>query len=125
MSSLTRLGVRFGRHTATYASGSAVSLVLGFASFAILTRFLAPDEFGVLAVLLLFSALLTVLYPLGLLQGAFAWVFGSSGEEETDDSRGARPDDSAASDRAHRGRGHGGDRRVPSVLHAPRHRKPR
>jgi O-antigen/teichoic acid export membrane protein len=89
MSSLTRLGVRFGRHTATYASGSAVSLVLGFASFAILTRFLAPDEFGVLAVLLLFSALLTVLYPLGLLQGAFAWVFGSSGEEETDDSRGA------------------------------------
>src|SRR3954470_13862575 len=86
MSSMTRLGVRFGRHTATYASGSVVSLVLGFASFAILTRFLSPDEFGVLAVLLLFSSLLAVLYPLGLLQGAFAWVFGSSGEEEAEDA---------------------------------------
>jgi O-antigen/teichoic acid export membrane protein len=89
MSSMTRLGVRFGRHTATYASGSVVSLVLGFATFAILTRFLSPDEFGVLAVLMLFASLLGVLYTLGLLQGAFAWVFGSAGEEEADDSEGA------------------------------------
>src|SRR4051812_28351131 len=88
MTSLTRLGVRFGRHTATYASGSFVSVLLGFASFAVLTRFLSPDEFGELAVLLVFSSLLAVIYPIGLLQGAFAWVFGSSGEEEADDEEG-------------------------------------
>lgn len=86
MRPLVRLGRRLGRDAGVYAAGFAVTLGLSLVSVAILTRYLDPAEFGELAVLLFFAALLTVLYNLGFLQGSLAWVFGSSGEEEADEA---------------------------------------
>jgi O-antigen/teichoic acid export membrane protein len=79
---LVRFGRRLGRDAGIYAAGFAVTLAISLVSVAILTRYLDPAEFGQLAVLLFFAALLTVLYNLGSLQGSLSWVFGSSGEEE-------------------------------------------
>jgi O-antigen/teichoic acid export membrane protein len=80
-----RFGRRLGQDAGVYAAGFAVTLSISLVSVAILTRYLDPAEFGELAVLLFFAALLTVLYNLGFLQGSLAWVFGSSGEEEAEE----------------------------------------
>jgi O-antigen/teichoic acid export membrane protein len=83
---LAQLAGRVGRHTSVYAVGSAASLVLSLVNLAIITRYLSAPEFGRLALLLFFAALLTVTYNLGSLQGTMNSVFGSDGEEETDAS---------------------------------------
>jgi len=59
-------------------------LVVGLISVAVLTRFLAPAAFGDLAVLLVFSTLLSVLYNIAVLQGAFQWVYQASEDEGGD-----------------------------------------
>jgi O-antigen/teichoic acid export membrane protein len=81
----TELGVRVTHDAGIYISGAVITLFLALVNVAVITRFLDPAEFGELALLLTFAALLTVLYNLGTLQGTFMWVFGSSGEEEVDD----------------------------------------
>ena len=78
------LAGRIGRHTGTYAVGSFVTVVFGLANIAVLTRLLDPGPFGELAVLLFFSALLTITYNLGSLQGVFSWAFGATAEEGGD-----------------------------------------
>lgn len=85
---LTAVAARLGRHTSVYAGGFAATLALSLVSVAVLTRYLTPGEFGRLGVLLVFAALLTILYNLGSLQGAFHRVYGSSGEEEATDPEG-------------------------------------
>lgn len=79
--SLSALASRLGRHTALYAAGSGIGFVLALLNLAVLTRYLSLAEFGQLALLMVFAALLTILYNLGTLQGCFVWVFGASGEE--------------------------------------------
>jgi len=74
------------RDTLTYTGGALIGFVLALVNVAVVTHFLSPGEFGQLALLLTFAAFLTVFYNLGTLQGIFMWVFGSSGEEEVDDS---------------------------------------
>jgi O-antigen/teichoic acid export membrane protein len=81
---LTAVAERLGRDTALFTTGSVATLFLGLVNVAVLTRFISPSDFGRLALLLFFAALLTVLYNLGSLQGAFNFVFGSSGEEEAE-----------------------------------------
>lgn len=78
---LGALASRLGRHTAVYAAGSGIGFALALVNLAVLTRYLPVAQFGQLALLMVFAALLTVLYNLGTLQGGFMWVFGSSGEE--------------------------------------------
>ena len=80
-SPLATLASRIGRHTTLYGVGSLVSVLFGLANVAVLTRLLDPGPFGELAVLLFFSALLTITYNLGSLQGSFSWAFGTSGDE--------------------------------------------
>ena len=78
---LTTLAGRIGRHTTVYGAGALVSVLFGLLNIAVLTRLLDPAPFGQLAVLLFFSALLTISYNLGSLQGAFSWAFGATAEE--------------------------------------------
>lgn len=85
MKPLVRFGRRLTRDAALYAVGSGVTLAISLVAVAVLTRYLSPGEFGELAVLLFFSALLSVLYNLGFLQGSLIAVFGSAGEEEADE----------------------------------------
>lgn len=82
----TRLGGRFGRHTLTYGAGSFLTLASGLVSVGVLTRLLDPSEYGQLAILLIFSSLLSVLYTLGVLQGAYSWVYGGSDEDGIEDT---------------------------------------
>jgi O-antigen/teichoic acid export membrane protein len=86
-SATSLFGGRLGRHTAVYGSGSIVGLALGLVSVAVLTRVLDVQSFGQLAVLLLFSSLLTVLFNLGTLPGTFRMVFGASGDDVADDEQ--------------------------------------
>lgn len=80
-SALNSFATRLGRHTAVYGTGMVAGLVGGLVSIAVLTRYLTVEEFGQLALLLLFASALTILYNLPTLQGSFAWVFGATGDE--------------------------------------------
>ena len=83
------LAARLSGHTALYAAGFGTTLLLGLASVAVLTRLLGIGEYGELAVLLIFSALLTVVFNLPALQGTLMWVFGAA-EEGDGDERGSQ-----------------------------------
>ncbi len=78
---LIQFGSRIGRDTVVYALGTAIVLPFSLVTVAVLTRYLTPAEYGQLAVLFVFSGLLTTLYNVGSLQGTLMWVFGSSGDE--------------------------------------------
>jgi O-antigen/teichoic acid export membrane protein/predicted esterase len=84
-SALNSFATRLGRHTAVYGAGMIAGLVGGLISIAVLTRYLTREEFGHLALLLLFAAALTILYNLPTLQGSFAWVFGATGDDDVVD----------------------------------------
>lgn len=84
---LTAIAVRLGQHTALYSSGFFAVLVLGIVNVAVLTRLIEPGPFGRLAVLLTFSAMLTIVYNLGSLQGTLRRVWGA-GDDETYDGEG-------------------------------------
>jgi O-antigen/teichoic acid export membrane protein len=84
-SALATLATRIGRHGAIYGAGTVSALVFGLLQLAVLTRLLDVAAFGELAILLVFSALLTVVYNLGTLQGSLARVFGASGEGDEGD----------------------------------------
>lgn len=76
-----RLGLQLTSHTALYATSAGIAFAVGLVNLAVLTRFLTIDEFGQLAVLLVFAAFLTIAYNLVLLQGTFGLVY-RAGEEE-------------------------------------------
>jgi O-antigen/teichoic acid export membrane protein len=89
LSALEVFAARVGRYTGIYGLASGAALLVGIVSLAVLTRFLPPAEFGRLAALMFFSALVTVIYNLGLLQGMNRALYGSAGDEDI-------PDDDAA-----------------------------
>jgi O-antigen/teichoic acid export membrane protein len=78
-------GLRLSRDATTYLIGAVITFVLALASIIVTTRFMAPAQFGELALLLTFAAFLTTIYNVGILQGTFTYVFGSAGEEDVDD----------------------------------------
>lgn len=82
MNTITKLGARFSRDTLIFTGATAGTVLLAFATVAVVTRYLRPAEFGELAVLYVFAAFLTVGYNLPLLQGTLIRVFGSAGDEE-------------------------------------------
>jgi O-antigen/teichoic acid export membrane protein len=75
---------RIARFGSLFGIGLGLTAVFGFAAIAVLTRALAPAEYGQLAVLLVFSGFLTILIGLGTLSGIMSWVFGGTGEDEGD-----------------------------------------
>ncbi len=79
------LSARLTHDTALYVSGAFVGFILALVNVAVITRFLSPEEFGQLALLLVFAALLTVVYNLATLQGTFMAVFGAAGDEDVED----------------------------------------
>lgn len=81
------LGARLTHDTALYTTGSLIGFVLALINVAVITRFLSPDEFGQLALLLVFASFLTIAYNLGVLQGTFTWVYGAAGEEDVEDEK--------------------------------------
>src|SRR3954470_8151769 len=89
------LGTRLLGHSAIYAGGTALSMAFAVVNLAVLTRLLDRSEFGKLAVLTLYSGLLTVLCNLGTVQGTLqsAYYGGSVGEgaDEEDDLSDALP----------------------------------
>ena len=71
--SLTR---RIGKHALIYATMPLFTFGSSIASLIVLTRFLPPSAYGNLAVMLVFSGFLTMLFNLGSLQGTFPnWLW--------------------------------------------------
>jgi hypothetical protein len=75
---LTAVAERISRDTAVYTVAMGVTFPFALLSVAVFTRYLAPFEYGDLAVLLVYSSLLTILYNVGTLQGVMALVYGST-----------------------------------------------
>src|SRR3954454_3472828 len=82
MSAASTLAGRIGRHAVIYGGAGAATLLLGLVNVAVLTRLLAPAEFGQVATFLVFSSMLTIVYNLGSLQGGFRAAFGGTGDGE-------------------------------------------
>lgn len=78
---------RLGSHSGIYAGGAGGTFLFALANVAVLTRLLPIEDFGRLAVCLVFAAMLTVIYNLGTLQGTLMSVFGvaDGGEEAADE----------------------------------------
>lgn len=89
MTATTRFGASLSRHTAIYGFGSAIGLLLSLVNLAVLTRLLEPSEYGRLALLIVFSGLLTILLNLAVLRGMLSHVYGGGDEEVGDDGDGA------------------------------------
>lgn len=83
--SIAVLGSRLSRFSAIYGLGSGLGLGISVVALLLTTFYLEPDQFGVLAVCLVVSSGLTLLYNLGSLQGSFRLVFGAAGEDGDDD----------------------------------------
>jgi O-antigen/teichoic acid export membrane protein len=81
---LTLFGRRLSRHFSVYAGAHVATFLFGMVNLAVLTRLLPIEEFGRLAVYLVFAALLTVVYNLGSLQGILISVFGAGAGDEED-----------------------------------------
>lgn len=76
------LGDRLGRDSAVYVTTAVANMVVGLASVAVLTRMLDPAEYGKVGILALFATLLTITYNAGSLQGTFAYVRGTTGDDD-------------------------------------------
>lgn len=81
---LALTGGRITRHTIIYILGLLAVAPLSIVSVAVLTRLLAPAQYGQLGVLFVFAGFATVLYNTGSLHGTFMLVYGAS-EGEGDD----------------------------------------
>ncbi len=75
-------GRRLGAHAGVYAASHVGIFLFGMVNVAVLTRVLPIVEFGQLAVYLMLTAMLTMLYNLGSLQGVLMAVFGVGGGDE-------------------------------------------
>jgi O-antigen/teichoic acid export membrane protein len=84
------LASRLIGHTAIYASGTAFSMAFAVVHLAVMTRLLDPSLFGALAILTLYSGLITLLCNLGTVQGTMASAFsgGAVGDGGADDDDG-------------------------------------
>ena len=90
MARLTRV---LSRHTAIYAASGITSLVAGLLTLAVLTHYLTPSQFGQLAIVLVASSLVTLVYNAGWLQGTMSWALGGTDEDALDEtSSAAAPD---------------------------------
>ena len=86
---LALTGGRVTRDTTIYIFGLMAVGPFSLVSVAVLTRVLAPSQYGDLALLLVFASYLTVLYNTGSLHGTFMWVYGAAegeGDDVGDDS---------------------------------------
>jgi O-antigen/teichoic acid export membrane protein len=90
---MTLLGGRVGRDTLIYGSAGITTLVFGMVSLAVMTRLLAPAEFGDLAVLSVFATTTAVVYNIGSLQGTMSLVFGAGAGAGDEDGTGDVEDD--------------------------------
>ena len=81
---LALTGGRVTRDTLIYIAGLLAVGPFSLVSVAVLTRVLAPGQYGDLALLLVFAGYLTTLYNTGSLHGTFMWVYGAA-EGEGDD----------------------------------------
>src|SRR4051794_26069241 len=81
MSAASTLAGRLGRHFVIYGSAGAATLALGLVNVAVITRLLAPHEFGQVATYLVFGGMRTILYNLGSLQGSFRVAWGGGDED--------------------------------------------
>ncbi|HEV3071615.1 MAG TPA: methyltransferase domain-containing protein [Solirubrobacteraceae bacterium] len=81
---LALTGGRVTRDTLIYIVGLLAVGPFSLVSVAVLTRVLAPGQYGDLALLLVLAGYLTTLYNTGSLHGTFMWVYGAA-EGEGDD----------------------------------------
>lgn len=88
MSALRMLGDRLGSHAFAYGAGSGAAFAFGMVNVVVLTRFLALEEFGRLALLMVIAAVLTIVCSLPAVQGSFGWVFFSGDDDGGDDGGG-------------------------------------
>jgi O-antigen/teichoic acid export membrane protein len=84
-SPVTLLGGLITRHTMIYALGTLAVGPFSIVSVVLLTRLMAPSQYGDLAILLVFAGFLTTFYNVGTLHGTFLWVYGVSEGGEGDD----------------------------------------
>ncbi len=90
LSATVRLAARVARHSAAYTVGAALVAVIGIGALAVLTRLMAPGEYGKLALFLFVSSVLTLVYTVGSSQGILGEVFGrgeEGGDEDEDEDR--------------------------------------
>jgi len=80
--SLTTYARRMGQHMGVYTGGHIAVFFFAMTNVAVLTRVLSLDEYGYLAVYLVFAGMLTVIYNLGTLQGVLISVYGAADDEE-------------------------------------------
>ncbi len=73
---------RVGRTSGLFGVGLAVNAICGIATIAVLTRVLSPAEYGRLAVLLVFSGLLSLLIIYVVLPGTMSWTLGAADEDD-------------------------------------------
>ncbi len=83
------LASRLLGHTALYAAGTVLSMGFAVVNLAVLTRLLATSAFGALAILTLYSGLITLFCNLGTVQGTMASAYsGGAVGEGLDDEDG-------------------------------------
>lgn len=78
---MTLYGQTMARTSAIYALGMLGVVPAGLLSLAITTRFLEPADFGRLAILFAFAALLTIMCGLGSLQGTLLAAYGVGADD--------------------------------------------
>lgn len=108
-SPLQTIAARLLGHTAIYTFGIALSVFLAVVNLAVLTRLLDPSEFGELAILTLYSGLITLLCNLGIVQGTMVSAYsggavgeGVGGGEEGEEDEGGGVDRRPSSDNRRR-----------------------
>lgn len=86
-SPLQILASRLLGYTAVYATGTVLTLAFAVVNLAVLTRLLDPSAFGALAILTLYSGLITLVCNLGTVQGTMASAYsgGAVGEGMDDE----------------------------------------
>lgn len=88
MSAFRLLARRAGAHSGVYVATGVATLLLGLASVAALTRLLSPAEFGRLAILLVASSILSMLFNLVTLQGTLSWAYGAVAGDDDEPATG-------------------------------------
>ena len=72
---------RLGRHSAVYGLGGIVSRVIAVFLLPVYTRYLDPDDFGAVGVLLALSAVLVTILRAGISSAFFRFTFDSNDPE--------------------------------------------
>jgi O-antigen/teichoic acid export membrane protein len=85
LSALNTMGQRIGSHAGKYSMGSAIGVVLGLVSLAVLTRFLPPSEYGLYALYVALANTLGMVYGLIAFKGSIRAVFGGDDDDDDED----------------------------------------